>query len=64
MERGVVVDLDASLAREAASLSLSTGLPMADSIILATTRRFGATLWTQDADFAGMDDVRYLPKPG
>ncbi len=32
---------------------------MADSIMLATARAHGATLWTQDADFAGFPDVRY-----
>ncbi len=32
---------------------------MADSIMLATARAFGATLWTQDADFEAIPDVRY-----
>jgi predicted nucleic acid-binding protein len=35
---------------------------MADSIILATARAFSATLWTQDADFAGIDSVKYCKK--
>ena len=35
---------------------------MADGIILATARLTGATLWTQDGDFAGMPNVRYVPK--
>ncbi|AGA35479.1 hypothetical protein TVNIR_3855 [Thioalkalivibrio nitratireducens DSM 14787] len=34
---------------------------MADSIILATAREFGATLWIQDADFEGIEGVRYFP---
>jgi predicted nucleic acid-binding protein len=63
LHRGTVVDLDASLALEAAELSLGTGLAMADSLILATTRALGATLWTQDVDFDGMEDVRYRAKP-
>jgi predicted nucleic acid-binding protein len=30
---------------------------MADSIILATARAYRATLWTQDADFKGVEGV-------
>ncbi len=64
MLQGTIVDLSAELALEAARLSLDTGLAMADSIILATARAFGATLWTQDAHFAGMDDVEFRAKAG
>jgi predicted nucleic acid-binding protein len=35
---------------------------MADSIMLATARRFGAVLWTQDADFEHIAGVRYVAK--
>jgi len=35
---------------------------MADSIILASARHRQATLWTQDAHFEGMADVRYILK--
>ena len=59
MQRGRVVDLDGNLAVAAAELSSESGLPMADSIILATARSVDATLWTQDADFEGMDGVEY-----
>ena len=59
MQQGEVVPLDARLALEAARLGLERGLPLADSVILATARAYGATLWTQDADFEGLDDVRY-----
>lgn len=62
MQQGDVVDLDASLAMTAARISYELKMPMADSIILATARRFHATLWTQDADFEGVAGVRYLPK--
>ena len=62
MTRGRAVDLDAKLAVEAAILSAKHRLPMADSIILATARQHGATLWTQDADFAGIDGVDYIVK--
>lgn len=59
MQRGRVVDLDANLAVAAAELSAESGLPMADSIILATARAEDATLWTQDADFEWLEDVEY-----
>jgi predicted nucleic acid-binding protein len=62
MHQGVVVDLDASLALNAAQMSVELGLPMADSIMLATARAYGATLWTQDADFANIEGVRYIRK--
>jgi toxin FitB len=62
MEEGQVIDLDRSLALRAARLSFSTKLPMADSIILATSQAFGATIWTLDADFAKIKGVKYTPK--
>ena len=44
----------------AAALSLELGLPMAGSIMLATARAHEATLWNQDVDFAGMENVQYI----
>ena len=64
MRRGHVADLDADLAIAAADLGADLRLPLADSVILATARRFQATLWTQDADFEGMSDVEYRPHGG
>lgn len=61
MKRGAVVDLDATLAIAAAELSAELGLPLADSVILATARAAGATLWTQDADFKDLPGVEYRP---
>jgi len=62
MQQGAVVDLDARLALSAARISLESKLPMADSIVLATARSYGATLWTQDADFEGLAGVQYRKK--
>lgn len=59
MRRGRVIDLDADLAVAAADLSADLKLPLADSVILATARAFNATLWTQDSDFDGLEDVEY-----
>lgn len=62
MMQGRLVDLNADLALTAAKLSIEQRLPMADSLILSTSRQHGATLWTQDKDFADLDGVRYFPK--
>ena len=62
MQRGVVVDLTPQIAISAALLSTEHSLPMADSIILATARESEATVWTQDVDFKGLDNVKYFPK--
>ncbi|HEX2741376.1 MAG TPA: type II toxin-antitoxin system VapC family toxin [Rubrobacter sp.] len=62
MQRGEVVDLDAELALDAARISRETRLPMADSIILATAHARDARLWTQDADFEGIEGVEYVRK--
>lgn len=64
MQQGRVMDLTRSLALSAARISLDLRLPMADSIMLASARAVGATLWTQDADFADTPDVRYVAKDG
>jgi toxin FitB len=64
MQQGDVVDLSIHLALEAARTSMTLGIPMADSIILATAQSSDATLWTQDADFADIDGVRYVAKRG
>ncbi len=63
MQQGQVVPLDSTLALAAARLGHALRLPLADSVILATARSHGATLWTQDGDFDGMDGVRYVSKP-
>jgi toxin FitB len=62
MQQGHVVDLDISIALSAAKVSAQLRLPMADSIMLATAKEYRATLWTQDADFAGLEGVKYFPK--
>ncbi|MDE0108770.1 MAG: type II toxin-antitoxin system VapC family toxin [Bryobacterales bacterium] len=59
MQQGTVVELGAEIAVSAAALSVDLKLPLADSIILATARKYTAELWTQDADFEGIDGVRY-----
>jgi len=64
MQQGSVVDLDSRATLSAAKISVDLGLPMADSIMLATARQHNATFWTQDADFKGIEGVRYIEKEG
>ncbi|SPF39929.1 PilT protein domain protein [Syntrophobacter sp. SbD1] len=61
-QQGSVVDLTPSISILAARMSIEHHLPMADSIILATSRVFGATIWTQDSDFKEIDGIQYVPK--
>ena len=62
MHQATVADLTTPIALDAARLSLQLCLPMADCLILATAHAFGATLWTQDSDFDGVDGVKYQPR--
>ena len=59
MLQGTVVDLDGDVALSAAKLSIDLKLPMADSVMLATSQRYGAIFWTQDAHFDGVQGVQY-----
>jgi predicted nucleic acid-binding protein len=59
MMQGRVVDASATLALEAARLSVAHQLPLADSFILATARAHRAILWTLDHHFEGLPDVQY-----
>lgn len=60
MQQGSIVALTAPVAVAAARLSVEAKLPMADAIILASARASGATLWTQDEHFEGMDGVAFV----
>lgn len=62
MEQGKVVVLDSALAIDSAVYGLKHKLPLADSIIYATARKYDAVIWTQDVDFKALPDVKYFPK--
>ena len=62
MQQGSIVELTGSLALSAARISLNDKIPMADSIMLATARAYGATLWSQDSDFEHIAGVKYIAK--
>jgi predicted nucleic acid-binding protein len=55
-----VVDLDSVLAFESAEVSTRNSLAMADAIVYATSRKYGAQLITSDADLKGMEGVEYV----
>ena len=58
MQAGTIVNMDLELALESARYAL----PLADSIIFATAVNHEAILWTQDAHFKGLPNVRYFPR--
>jgi len=60
MKQGQVIDITTNISIKAAKLSLVHNIPMADSIILATGRIYQATVWTQDADFKGLKEVKFI----
>ena len=62
LQQGRIADMTCALALVAAELSVVHSLPVADSIVLATTREHGATLWTQDSDFDGLESVEFIPR--
>jgi len=62
MEQGKVIALDSALAIDAAQYGLEYKLPLADSIIYATARKFDALIWTQDMDFKSLEGVKYYSK--
>jgi len=62
MMQGRVIDLDLNISINAARLSMKYQIPMADSIMLATAKMHEAVLWTQDAHFEKIEDVKYTKK--
>lgn len=60
MQQPRVLDLDTVLAMSASKLSVEHRLPMADAIMLASARASGATLWTQNSDFDGLEGVAFV----
>jgi predicted nucleic acid-binding protein len=62
MQQAFVIDINASIAIQAANISYDLKMPMADSLIYATALQAEATVWTQDADFKGLVSVRYIKK--
>jgi len=62
MLQGTVVDLNIEISLTAAKLGVQHKIPLADSIILATGLMHEAIVWSQDADFKGLPQVKYINK--
>lgn len=60
MREQVVDNLSASRAVAAAQIRNERKLAMADAIVYASTLAHSATLLTQDRDFEGLPNVRYI----
>jgi len=56
----LVVPVDQSLSLEAADYSLMFGLHMADVVVYATARHYGAELYTSDEDLKGVKGVVFI----
>ena len=50
------------MALSAAKLSFDLKLPMADSIIYATAKKYEAVVWTMDEHFKKLPGVKYISK--
>lgn len=55
-----IVELTGPLSLEAADISLTTGLGMADSIIVATAKAYNAEIITSDEHLKDIEGVRFI----
>jgi len=63
MQQGRVIELGVELSLSAARISQQYKLPMADSIIYATSLHYSAVIFTCDKHFKNIPDIRYFSKP-
>ncbi|MFQ6126805.1 MAG: type II toxin-antitoxin system VapC family toxin [Candidatus Heimdallarchaeota archaeon] len=57
-----IIPLDENLSLSVADISLEFGMPLADSVIYATAKRFGAKIITSDPHFEGKNGVMFITK--
>lgn len=62
LKQGRVLDVDEAIALYAGKISIEKHLPMADALIYATAVLHHATIFTQDAHFEGLPQVKYFAK--
>jgi toxin FitB len=62
MQQAKVIPLTADISIHAASISVQYKIPMADSLVYATARAHNAVVWTQDADFENLPNVKFFRK--
>ncbi len=63
MRLGRVLDLTDPRAIAASQAAVKYKLAMADAAMYSMAQEFGATFWTQDVDYRGLDGVEYCAKP-
>ncbi len=63
MKQGRIVEINEEISLRAALISLNHKLPMADSIIYATTLCENAVLWTKDEHFKNLPSVKCFAQP-
>ena len=62
MQQAKIIEVNSSIAIQSAKLSYEQKIPMADSLIYITAKQNNAIVWTQDADFKSLDNVKYFKK--
>lgn len=62
MRRGRVLDFTDARAIAASGVAMRFKLAMADAAMYSMSQEFGATFWTQDADYQGLAGVQYCTK--
>jgi predicted nucleic acid-binding protein len=62
MQTGTVIELNAGLSLSAAQVSREHKLPMADSIIYATSLHYPAIIFSCDKHFKDIPHIRYFSK--
>jgi len=62
MQRGIMVELSTGLSLSAAQISRKHKLPMADSVIYATSLHYSAVIFSCDKHFKDIPDIRYFSK--
>ena len=62
MSQTKIIELNSVLSLEAADIGLTTGLGMADSIIVATAKAYNAEIITSDKHLKGIKRVKFISK--
>jgi predicted nucleic acid-binding protein len=62
MRQGKVIELNEELSLLVARISKENKMPMADSVIYATSMKYNCILWTQDKHFINLKSVNYFEK--
>lgn len=62
MRMGRVLEITDGRAIAAAEVATRHGLAMADAMMYSLALEYGATFWTQDADYQGLPGVQWFPK--